>query len=376
MIRCITYAQFVRSEDNEADRVKNFYRARSSVAVVVGALVVVAAGAAWATTVDCKRYVHCSGTKGDDTLNGTRKADSMRGLPGDDTLLGRAGSDRLHGGPGTDELRAGRGPDHIRAGEGHDHLFGQKGNDALEADPKGDPGPYWYQRVDQLYGGRGHDELHGNLGDELYGGPGNDKLYGSRDFEHFYGGPGDDILYGRVERDKGFVDTYFFESGWGHDTIVDGPTGSLGNFLRLDDVTEDLHIYLTARPGRSEVRSADGSSTIQWDDDAINRLYAGQGDDVIRGDARQNRIKVRSGGNDTVYGRGGNDRIGARDRPGRATSSDTIHGGSGNDRIDVTDKGVNGAPDFVDCGPGDNDRVSFDVGIDTVINCEVMTTDP
>jgi Ca2+-binding RTX toxin-like protein len=57
---------------------------------------------------------------------------------------------------------------------------------------------------------------------------------------------------------------------------------------------------------------------------------------------------------DTIKAKGGNDSIDARG------GKDKVEGGEGNDTIDIAD----GKADLVDCGPGDDDTVVFDSGVD------------
>lgn len=76
---------------------------------------------------------------------------------------------------------------------------------------------------------------------------------------------------------------------------------------------------------------------------------------------------------DTVYGGKGNDVIDAArfDQPLESPDSpvDYSYGESGNDTIYAQDGNV----DIIDCGENkkDKDTVYYDVGIDTVTNCEV-----
>jgi Ca2+-binding RTX toxin-like protein len=73
---------------------------------------------------------------------------------------------------------------------------------------------------------------------------------------------------------------------------------------------------------------------------------------------------------DTINALGGNDVVNA----GRG--KDLVRGGGGNDKINIAD----GQADRVDCGPGNNDEVTFDVELDKAAkgtpkatgNCEVF----
>jgi Ca2+-binding RTX toxin-like protein len=65
-------------------------------------------------------------------------------------------------------------------------------------------------------------------------------------------------------------------------------------------------------------------------------------------------------GNDTMHGTPGQDLMDAR------AGKDTLNGYDGNDIINAQD----GLEDQVDCGTGSADYAFFDVGLDTVRNCE------
>src|SRR5262249_41779824 len=93
-------------------------------------------------------------------------------------------------------------------------------------------------------------------------------------------------------------------------------------------------------------------------------LAGGGHDDVIYG----------LGGNDTLLGGAGDDRIFGG--PGNdvitgGSGADHLYGGPGSDTIYAAD----GERDIIDCGSG-RDRAVVDVGIDKVVNCEVVVAAP
>jgi Ca2+-binding RTX toxin-like protein len=73
--------------------------------------------------------------------------------------------------------------------------------------------------------------------------------------------------------------------------------------------------------------------------------------DKITGTNKADTIKAK-GGNDTINARGGKDKVNAG--PGR----DVVRGGDGNDTINIADDD----DDLVDCGPGNDDTVFFNIG--------------
>jgi Ca2+-binding RTX toxin-like protein len=99
----------------------------------------------------------------------------------------------------------------------------------------------------------------------------------------------------------------------------------------------------------------------------IDACVGTKGDDQIRGTENPETISALAG-NDFVFSRGGDYTIyleNEKDRADGAGGNDTIYGGAGNVH-------------YIDCGEG-KDTVYYDVGIDTVTNCEVLnppTTTP
>jgi len=92
---------------------------------------------------------------------------------------------------------------------------------------------------------------------------------------------------------------------------------------------------------------------------------------------------------DTMYGGPGDDRLcpwsddanvyggdGDEYLDGQCRGVMSFHGGDGNDTLTADDYYVGnyGAaedPDYLNCGPGDADEVTYDKGIDRVRNCEI-----
>jgi RTX calcium-binding nonapeptide repeat (4 copies) len=89
---------------------------------LMGALLVVGSGVAWAATVECQVGVPCLGTAEPDELIGTNTQDDMTGFADDDLLRGRRGPDLMFG----DEPRA-----EDTTTDGDDELFGHLGEDTL-----------------------------------------------------------------------------------------------------------------------------------------------------------------------------------------------------------------------------------------------------
>src|SRR5687767_12450958 len=75
--------------------------------MLMGAMLVLAAGVAWAATVDCKVGVLCEGTDEPDDLIGTNSVDHVFGKGGSDFLAGKKQDDVLYGGDGNDFIHGG-----------------------------------------------------------------------------------------------------------------------------------------------------------------------------------------------------------------------------------------------------------------------------
>lgn len=98
--------------------------------------------------------------------------------------------------------------------------------------------------------------------------------------------------------------------------------------------------------GNDGVRPLGGDDTV----------YGGPGNDTVEGSA----------GSDAVYGGAGKDTIYA-DLGDSAGSKDRSSGGDNNDTITADDGNV----DVINCGRGKADTVHYDVGTDTIKNCEI-----
>jgi Ca2+-binding RTX toxin-like protein len=159
----------------------------------------------------------------------------------------------------------------------------------------------------------------------------------------------DDVLDGgaNLSHESG-GDRYYFNGGWGKDTITDTEYAEYVSFsgCRRDAVPitgvvqTDLIIKLAPVRGP---QVTDGTNTIEWGRLPIAWLKGRLGDDRITGDGRGNNLDGDLG-------------------------QDIIRSGAGPDRIDAGHDRKQ--PDFVDCGDG-NDTVIIDDSVDTVsANCE------
>jgi Ca2+-binding RTX toxin-like protein len=105
---------------------------------LMAALLVVAAGVAWAVTVNCQVGEPCVGTDDPDRLNGTNKPDDMHARQDDDLLRGRSGADLMLGDRPNVQDTTTDGDDELFANEGKDTLAGLGGSDLLRGGGQAD----------------------------------------------------------------------------------------------------------------------------------------------------------------------------------------------------------------------------------------------
>lgn len=284
-------------------------------------------------------------------------------------LVGDDGNNAISGGYLNETLRGFEGDDILKGGEGNDILDGGSGDDWLD-------------------GGDGHDHLLGGDGnDVLIGGPERGGFFGTFDDDILEGGQGDDLLLGQVGND-----TYIFNSGDGHDVILNrypgsgsiasnkgsdrivfGPSISPGNVSVHADGFDIVLKYgadsvrvegaFEARDANrlSEVVFNDGNPDTEdtvwhWFDDVRNPIFFfGTNDNDVHNGTNRDEFLRGGNGNDSLNGSGGNDTLDAgagNDTLIGGTGDDFIIGGSGADiyvynRGDGNDRVVNGSYDPV-----------------------------
>ena len=240
------------------------------------------------------------------------------------------------------------GVEEIKAKLQSDGLKGTEGDDSIS----GYTEVYGYSQNETFRGYAGNDTLTGNAGDDkLYGGEGNDTIKGGNGNDVLVGESGNDTLQG----DEG-SDIYYFEIGWGSDTIVNYDTGTgrvedkilfgaginpediqlskSGNHMYIKNVSTgdvikvyDAYYYGNNKYGMIEnIEFADG--TLWGIEEIIEQirqtgLNGTDGNDSISGVTAtygytSNEILRGGAGNDTLYGKAGDD---------------ILIGGSGNDTL-------------------------------------------
>ncbi|MGL4668692.1 MAG: calcium-binding protein, partial [Saezia sp.] len=312
-----------------------------------------------------------NGGLGDDILYGGEGNDTLRGGEGHDYLYGGDGDDKLYGDYGNDWLTGGAGDDELDGGYGSDVYFFEKGwgSDVIShsnriageidaiifgenirlKDLEFTRGSYMYSheelyikhkgstdqiRVSNFYrDGWGVDEIRfadGTVlsyedikqvvlaGIVIKGTEGNDTLYGGIGNDWLEGGAGNDSLNGGAGND-----TYYFELGWGQDTITnnDNTVGRqdiilFGQGILASDftVTRYLNTYwgndeliLTHKNGDKITVNGyfknDGKST-----NIIDEIRFADGT-VWNVDTVMQLATQATNANDTLYGYAGNDII-------------------------------------------------------------------
>jgi Ca2+-binding RTX toxin-like protein len=211
----------------------------------------------------------------------------------------------------------------------NDRLIGTSGPDNMRA----------LKGADLLKGLEGNDTMRGNQGtDSLLGGPGEDSLDG---------GPATDVLGGGEDFDRYLFD----ENTWGKEFISDTPIvdtdNDTGHAVQFNRVINGLFINMQSGPG-PEVKNETTGSTLDWEDNLIDRVVTGEGDDVVTGRAAADTIVDPGTG------------------PGTLGDHDTIFAGDGDDFVFTLD---GDGLDNVACGGGTNDLLLKDAG-DMQTGCE------
>ena len=191
--------------------------------------------------------------------------------------------------------------------------------------------------------------------DVMTGTDARDRIFAQAGADTLRGRGGDDDLAGMAGKDtsEGGAgnDWYLFgEAGWGVDSLVDtqgtwnSSTGDFGNLVYFFPEANNGAITINLTPTTGpEVKK--GTNTVNWNDTVISSVFLGgtNGGDRVTGNTGRNWLGATSGGT-------------------------TISAAGGNDQVEVN---AGGAADTVNCGPGTQDVVFYDAGVDTVTGCEI-----
>jgi Ca2+-binding RTX toxin-like protein len=163
-----------------------------------------------------------------------------------------------------------------------------------------------------VHGGAGNDSIRGGAGDDFYfGGPGNDTFLGGATMDgadEVNGGDDVDVM-DYSARTVGLLVTVDGTDDDGEDTDADGTSDEEDNIM-LD--VETL-----------KGSTVDDNLSGRDDEDLVDTIYGGAGDDIIAGLA----------GDDLLYGDAGNDTF---DEGDETNGGDVFNGGLGTDTVDYS----------------------------------------
>ena len=185
-------------------------------------------------------------------------------------LFGTKYSDTYRGGPASAVIFSGNGNDTLNGGSG----------------------------IDLFSGGKGNDVLNGGGGDDtLLGGDGNDTMFAGSGKDRLEGGKGDDTYHVSYEP-MGIEDTATESPNAGYDVVI-----ATGEGWFLGPNFEELRLSSNAE---AYGHGNEGDNLIIGPENAVGRLYGGEGDDILRG-GNSNDILDGEEGIDRMSGGRGND---------------------------------------------------------------------
>ena len=287
--------------------------------------------------LDPDRDMKLTGTANPDKLVGAGGADIIRGAPEDadnnandhDFLSGGGDNDELFGGMGNDTLEGGPGEDTLNGGpngSAGDTITYANSAEAVRVNlgkataSGGEAEGDVIQGIENIIGSAGDDWLRGDTNDNMLtggmgddtligGGGGNDMLMGGMGDDTLNGGEGDDTLTG----------------GMGADMITGGPGMDTISYLGSDAAVD-----IRLRTGHASGGDAEGDEFS-----AVENVIGSAHNDRLAGDNRP--AGERTGGNNKLEGRGGDDTIyggSGDDMLEGGAGDDALYGGDGNDMLD------------------------------------------
>ncbi|PHS78920.1 MAG: type I secretion protein [Rhodospirillaceae bacterium] len=259
----------------------------------------------------------------------------------DDVIYGGRGHDEIHGRSGNDQLYGEQGNDTIYGGSGSDVIYGFQGRDIIFGG-SGDDLIFGETGIDIIDGGKGNDQIYGGNGhDILNGRSGDDIIYGGKGHDEIKGTSGADILFGETGHDLLF-------GGSGDDVLIGGKGndslngGSGEDLISFVNSAKRVIVELNEKTARGE-----GLDTITGVENVLGSAFG----DKLYGDHRANDLSG-AGGDDRLYGRKGDDELyggAGHDFLDGGSGNDQLFGGVGNDTL----KGYNGS-DTLSGGEGND----------------------
>jgi Ca2+-binding RTX toxin-like protein len=337
--------------------------ATTSVTVNLGSDSVLAAHAnrtiVTAVTGQATNFENATGGAGNDSLIGNAANNRLDGGAGLDTLNGFGGNDTLIGGAGNDSLLGGIGDDVYffaaatvagevdtlteLATEGIDQLdFSSLASTiAVTANLTSDTALATHtnrtlktaaagqaSNFENVIGGAGADKLTGNAADNwLDGGAGNDTITANEGQDTLIGGAGSDSLLGGTGDD-----VYLFavattaETDTVTELVNEGSDRLDFSGVTTNTVVVTVNLSATTTTLASHTNRTVKSTLLAQNANWENAI-GGSGNDIITGNAANNRLEGGSG-NDSLKGLDGNDTLTG------GLGADTLDGGADNDVLD------------------------------------------
>ena len=361
------------------------------------------------------------GEGGNDSLSGGGQNDEIYGGDGEDTIEGGTGEDIIFGASGNDSLSGGGQNDEIYGGIGDDTINGGAGQDILDGGADNDLFILDADNIDRIDGGTGEDTLDASahnqaievdlganswdgfgpaqsifsieyiigtaFGDNIdaggtedvtiEGGGGEDLIIGGKSDQTILGGNNDDTIAAGSGND-------WVDGGAGNDTIrdqLDGGNSTLNGGSGVDDVLDlsdaadgfvlDVFGVLTTGTTMLHISNFDGIEATDQADDIteigdLDDIFAGGGNDTVRGQAQAGDEFYGGTGTDTYVDTGSTSRnidLDAETVNGVSNLFDfeNVFGSTNNDTI----LGTNADGNLLDGGEG-GDTIEGRGGNDTL----------
>lgn len=280
------------------------------------------------------------GSRFADTFKGNSSANRLTGLGGDDWFIATAGADIHEGGEGFDTVDYG------------DVASAATVNLATNSGAGAAAGHTFYS-IEHIFGSAFADSITMSAADEtITGGRGNDALNGAAgsDTYIFYRGDGADTI---TETNAGSNALVFADSTWDQVWVQTPVGGAL--IMGIGGTSDQMSIATNFSAGNNKIKSIEmggagsidvslinwtgggttGNDTLFGGTNRYDWIWAGAGNDTIRGAANANAVEsygniiVGGQGNDTIFTSAGDDQFVFERGHGR----DTITDAGGEDTI-------------------------------------------